>query len=79
MDEVEIHKDNCVAMMRLPQARSFIYKHLQEVGAFVDTFNPDPYIHARSAGMRAAGLILIQTLKHNTPLEYNQMIQEQHK
>jgi len=79
MDQQIINKDNCIQMMRSPQARSFIYQYLNSVNAFVDTFNPDPYIHARTAGMRAAGLVMTQMLKEYAPEEYNLMIREQHK
>ena len=78
-DQLDINKDNCVAMMRMPQTRSFMYRHLEQLGTFVDTFNPDPYIHSRQSGVRAAGLMLVETLKQNAPEEYKLMIREQHK
>ena len=71
--------DDCVEMMRSSSSRNFLYHHMADLGTFVDTFNPDPYIHARCAGMRAAGLTLQEKLKRCAPEEYKRMIKEQHQ
>jgi hypothetical protein len=33
--------DDCVEMMRSQSSRNFLYQHLNDLGTFVDTFNPD--------------------------------------
>ena len=46
----EIHKiqtDECIEMMRSRASRNFLYRHMSDISTFVDTFNPDSYIHAR--------------------------------
>lgn len=75
----KIQVDECVAMMRSRSARNFLYRYLTDIGTFVDTFNPDSYIHARYTGMRAAGLTLQEKLKQCAPEEFKQMIKEQHE
>lgn len=74
-----ISADECVEMMRSRSSRNFLYRYMVDIGTFIDTFNPDPYIHARSAGMRAAGITLREKLKQCAPEEYKQMIKEQHQ
>jgi hypothetical protein len=71
--------DDCVGTMRSQSSRKFLYQHMVDLGTFIDTFNPDPYIHARRAGMRAAGITLQEKLKRCAPEEYKQMIKEQHQ
>jgi len=78
-DIQKINADECVEMMRSRSARNFLYRFMSDVGTFVDSFNPDPYIHARYAGQRAAGIMLQQKLKQCAPEQYNQMIKEQHQ
>ena len=78
----ELHKnkvDDCIDMMRSRNSRNFLYQYMSDIGTFVDSFNPDSYIHARYAGMRAAGLQLQEQLKQYAPEEYKQMIKEQHE
>lgn len=77
-DQQKINIDECVEMMRSRSSRNFLYRYLSDIGTFIDTFNPDPYIHARYTGQRAAGLLLQQKLKQCAPEEYKQMIKEQH-
>lgn len=82
MDKDDIHKiqtDECIEMMRHRSSRNFLYRYMSDIGTFVDTFNPDSYIHARYAGMRAAGLQLQEKLKQCAPEEYKLMIKEQHE
>ena len=78
-DAQKISVDECVEMMRNRSSRNFLYRHMSDIGTFVDPFNPDPYIHARYAGQRAAGLMLQEKLKQCAPEEYKQMIKEQHQ
>ena len=78
-DQTRTIADDCVEMMRSPSSRNFLYQHMADLGTFIDTFSSDPYIHARCAGMRAAGLTLQEKLKRCAPEEYKQMIKEQHK
>lgn len=73
------HADDCIAMMRTRAARNFMYRHLEGLGTFVDSFHEDPYIHARHSGRRSAGLTLQYDLKRYAPEEYKQMIKEQHQ
>lgn len=74
----KIQKAECAEMMKSRSARNFLYRFMTDIGTFVDSFNPDPYIHARYAGQRAAGILLQQKLKQCVPELYNQMIKEQH-
>jgi hypothetical protein len=76
-DQLKVNNDECIEMMRSRSARNFLYRHMQTISLDVDTFNPDPYIHARYAGMRAAGILLRETLKRCAPEEYKQMLREQ--
>lgn len=78
-DQHKINIDECVEMMRSKSSRSFLYRYMSDIGTFVDTFNPDPYIHARYSGQRAAGLQLQEKLKQYAPEEYKQMIKEHHQ
>tara|TARA_R110000850_G_scaffold91270_2_gene193830 strand:+ start:4116 stop:4361 length:246 start_codon:yes stop_codon:yes gene_type:complete len=78
IDQSNINKDECIEMMKSRSSRNFIYMYMIEIGTFIDNFNPDPYIHSRYAGQRAAGLHLQEKLKQHAPEQYKQMIREQH-
>jgi hypothetical protein len=78
MSERNVNVDDCLEMMKSRSARNFLYQHLKDIGTFVDNFNPDPYIHCRYAGQRAAGIMLQEKLKQCAPEQYKQMIREQH-
>lgn len=65
-------------IMRTEGGRKFLMRILERANTFGDTFDNDPYTHARNSGMRSVGTWLDQELKEVNIDMYQRMIKEYH-
>ncbi len=71
-------KDNFAVaeVMNTEGGRHFVWLQLCESGVYRDAFDADPYIHARNAGDKAAGLRLLHKILSVCPEEHQRMFTE---
>lgn len=63
-------------VMKTENGRDFMWRCLQNCCTFDDTFNADPIIHAKNAGLREHGLWLLREIKEAAHDEYLLMLKE---
>lgn len=76
-DQREVEVSDILAVMTTPSGRRVLARILNFTGMDVDTFDEDPYRHARNSGLRSVGLWLKSELKDAAPDKFMLMLQEQ--
>lgn len=64
------------SIMSNKDGRNVFWRILEQAGLFDDTFDSDPYLHARNAGKRSTGVWLQNELKDVAPGSYLTMLKE---
>ncbi|MAE81425.1 MAG: hypothetical protein CMB80_01725 [Flammeovirgaceae bacterium] len=63
-------------VMNTKGGRHLVWVLLSECGVYRDAFDADPYIHARNAGDKAAGLRLLHKILSVCPKDHELMFSE---
>ena len=63
-------------VMASTEGRDLLWRVLEQTGVFNDGFSPDPYVHARNAGIKVPGFWLIRELNEAAPASYKRMVEE---
>ncbi len=63
-------------VMSRKSGRDFVWEILNDCGVYQDGFHADPYVHARNAGLKSAGLQLLQKILLACPDKHELMFSE---
>ncbi len=76
-EEAALYSEVCVTdVMSIKTGRDFIWELLADCGVYQDGFHADPYVHARNAGLKSAGLQLLKKILLACPDNYELMFAE---
>ncbi len=75
--EAALYSKICVQeVMNNKMGRHFVWEELTKCGVYQEGFNADPYVHARNAGLKSAGLQLLDKILKDCPERYQLMFAE---
>ena len=75
--EDDLDSKVCVTdVMSRKSGRDFVWELLTDCGVYQDGFNPDPYVHARNAGLKSMGLQLLHKILSACPDKHELMFSE---
>lgn len=75
--EDALYSKVCVTdVMSIKTGRDFVWELLTDCGVYQDGFNADPYVHARNAGRKSAGLQILHKILSACPDKHELMFAE---
>ena len=76
MPEVSNDDADIEAVLETSAGRRFVRRMLRVTGFHADTFDPDPYVHARNSGGRMIGTWLWDEINAAAPRKVAEMMKE---